>query len=317
LSFQWTFRPVIVKLLGSVLRLRLQSYTNRVDLEVDVTVSTPELLTDRKRRPGPLPLDRRSGIPLYHQIQQRLLEQIQLGELKPDKPLPSIQQIAAQMGVSQMTVRQAVRALIELGVIYSRQGKGTFISGIKLERDFRYVHSFTEETLARGSRPSSRVLSFRIQPPSSDVKETLRLSDDEKIFSLRRVRYGDTVPMGIELSCLPMRLCPGLLQTFDPTTSLYEELAEQYGIQLMVTDEVVEVGIVNADDAHLLQIAPQSPVFLFTRISYLENGTPAEHVQSVYRGDRYKVVNRLTRAKRELRTPLLASVPTPTNKFKG
>ncbi|MGA8877674.1 MAG: GntR family transcriptional regulator, partial [Candidatus Korobacteraceae bacterium] len=280
-----------------------------LDLEVDFTVSTQDLLTDRKRKNGPAPLDRRSGIPLYHQIQQRLLEQIQSGELKPGKPLPSIQQIAALMGVSQMTVRQAVRALIELGVIYSRQGKGTFISGIKLERDFRQVLSFTEETLARGSRPASRVLSFRIQSPSPEVKETLRLGDDEKVFALRRVRYGDSVPMGIELSCLPVRLCPGLLQTFDPTTSLYEELAEQYGIQLMVTDEVVEVGIVNAEDAHLLEIAPQSPVFLFTRISYLENGTPAEHVQSVYRGDRYKVVNRLTRAKRELRTPPLPSAP--------
>jgi GntR family transcriptional regulator len=272
-----------------------------VNLEGDFTVSTTELLTDKKRKNGPSPLDRRSGIPLYHQIQQRLLEQIQSGEMKPDKPLPSIQQIAARMGVSQMTVRQAVRALIELGMIYSRQGKGTFISGIKLERDFRQVLSFTEETMGRGSRPSSRALSFRMQAPSPEVKETLRLSDDEKVFALRRVRYGDSVPMGIELSCLPVRLCPGLLQSFDPTTSLYEELAEQYGVQLMVTDEVVEVGIVNADDAHLLEIAPQSPVFLFTRVSYLEDGTPAEHVQSVYRGDRYKVVNRLTRGKREMR----------------
>jgi GntR family transcriptional regulator len=260
------------------------------------------MLTNGKKKEHAPPLDRRSGIPLYHQIQQRLLEQIQSGELKPDKPLPSIQQIAALMGVSQMTVRQAVRALIELGVIYSRQGKGTFISGIKLERDFRQVLSFSEETLARGSRPSSKVLSFRMQPPTPEVRETLRLGGDEMVFALRRVRYGDSVPMGIELSCLPARLCPGLMETFDPTTSLYEELAEQYGVQLMVTDEVIEVGKANAEDAHLLEIASQSPVFLFTRVSYLENGTPAEHVQSVYRGDRYKVVNRLTRAKRELRS---------------
>jgi GntR family transcriptional regulator len=299
-----------VYLLSEALRIAL-------DLEVDFTVSTPELLANGKKKTGPSPLDRRSGIPLYHQIQQRLLEQIQSGELQQGKPLPSIQQIAAQMGVSQMTVRQAVRALIELGVIYSRQGKGTFVSGIKLERDFRQVLSFTEEALARGSRPSSKVLLFRIQSPSFEVKETLHLSDDEKVFALRRVRYGDLVPMGIELSCLPVRLCPGLLQTFDPTTSLYEELAEQYGIQLMVTDEVVEVGIANADDQRLLEIAPQSPVFLFTRVSYLENGMPAEYVQSVYRGDRYKVVNRLMRAKRELRAPLATSVPKPTENFIG
>jgi GntR family transcriptional regulator len=260
-----------------------------------------EALAEKKRKDSPLRLDRRSGIPLYHQIQQRLLEQIQSGELEPNEPIPSIQQIAAQMGVSQMTVRQAVRALIEMGVIYSRQGKGTFISGMKLERDFRQVLSFTEETAARGARPSSRVLSFRIQTPTAEVREALRLSGDEKVFALRRVRCGDTEPMGIELSCLPVSLCPRLLQTFDPTTSLYDELAEQYGIQVMVTDEVIEVGKANAEDAQLLEIASQSPVFLFTRVSYLENGTPAEHVQSVYRGDRYKVVNRLTRAKRELR----------------
>jgi GntR family transcriptional regulator len=274
-------------------------------------VGTPEMLTKTRRTLHPSPLDRRSGIPLYHQIQQRLLEQIQSGELKPGKPLPSIQQIAVVMGVSQMTVRQAVRALSELGVIYSRQGKGTFISGIKLERDFRQVLSFTEETLARGASPSSKVLSFRIQAPSAEAKDALALSDDDKVYLLRRVRYGDSVPMGIESSCLPVHLCPGLMETFDPATSLYEELTEQYGIQLMVTDEVVEVGKANVEDAHLLEIAPQSPVFLFTRVSYLENGTPAEHVKSVYRGDRYKVVNRLTRAKRDPRATAITSSQKP------
>lgn len=261
-----------------------------------------ETPTGGKKRPDSLPLDRRSGIPLYHQIQQRLMNQIKSGTLKPGMPLPSIQQIAAQMGVSQMTVRQAVRALCELGVIYSRQGKGTFISGIKLERDFRQVYSFTEETVARGAAPSSKVLSFRIQPPSQEIKEALRLSDRDRVFYLRRVRYGDSIPMGVECSCLPVRLCPGLMETFDPSTSLYRELAEQYGIQLMVTDEIVEVGKASADDAQLLEIPRQSPVFLFTRVSYLENGTPVEHVKSVYPGVRYKVVNRLMRLKRDLLT---------------
>lgn len=280
----------------------------RLDREVDCNVESSEAMTIKSRRPRPTPLDRRSGIPLYHQIQQRLLEQIQSGELKPGEPLPSIQQIATRMGVSQMTVRQAVGALCEIGVIYSRQGKGTFISGIKLERDFRQVLSFSEETQARGATPSSILLSFRMQLPTQEVKESLGLSDGDRVFNLHRVRCGNAIPMGIESSCLPVSLCPGLIETFDPTTSLYEELANQYGIQLMVTDEVVEVGKATAEDARLLEIAPQSPVFLFTRVSYLENGTPAEHVKSVYRGDKYKIVNRLMRLKRDrLPAPLTAS----------
>lgn len=253
--------------------------------------------------PQPVPLDRRSGIPLYHQIQQRLLEQIKSGELKPGEPLPSIEKIAALMGVSQMTVRQAVRALCELGVIYSRQGKGTFISGIKLDRDFRQVLSFSEETAARGATPHSKSLSFRIQAPSQETRDALALPETEQVYCLRRVRYADELPMGIECSCLPVRLCPSLIEYYNPETSLYQELATRYGIQMMVTDEVIEVAKASAEEARLLEIPPQSPVFLFTRVSYLENGQPAEHVKSVYRGDRYRIVNRLMRAKRELITP--------------
>lgn len=243
-------------------------------------------------------LDRRSGIPLYLQIQQHLLHQIESGELPPGTPMPAIDKMARRLGVSLMTVRQAVRALSEMGAVYSRQGKGTFICGTKLERDFRQVLSFTEEAAARGAVASSRVLSLDEQEPSSDVRETLRLGPQERVYCLRRVRYGDSVPMGIETSSLPIRLCSGLPDKLDPTGSLYEALAEHYGIQLMITDEVVEVGNASAEEARLLEVPPRSPVFLFTRISFLEDGTPVEYVKSVYPGGRYKIVNRLVRLKR-------------------
>ena len=183
----------------------------------------------------PQPLSRGNGIPLYHQIRQRLLDQIQSGVFKQSEPLPSIQKIAATMGVSQMTVRQAVKSLCEAGVIYSKQGKGTFISRTKLEKDFRQVLSFSEETRSRGAKPRSKLISFRIQAPSRETRSALELGQHEKIFRLRRVRYADSLPMGIECSCLPVHLCPDLLQAFDPETSLYQTLALRYGIQLMET----------------------------------------------------------------------------------
>lgn len=250
-----------------------------------------------KRKPLNLPLDRRSGVPLHLQIQQRLLAQIRSGEFMLGKPLPSIQQIAASMGVSLMTVRQAMRALNEIGVLYSRQGVGTFISGIKMERDFRQVLSFTEETIARGSTPTSKVISFGAQQPTPNVQEALNLGEKDLVYSLRRVRYRDDVPLGIECSSLPVQLFSGLMEDFDPADSLYIELARKYGVQFMVTDEVIEVGGATAEEAHLLDIAPHSPVFHFTRISYIENGVPVEHVKSVYSGERYKIVNRLMRTK--------------------
>lgn len=260
---------------------------------------------DAARSHPTLPLHRGAGLPLYQQIQQRLAHQIQSGVYKPSEPLPSIQKIAAQMGVSQMTVRQAVKSLCELGLIYSRQGKGTFISGVKLEKEFRQVLSFSEEARAHGATPHSRLLSFRVQKPSPETQSALALGDSEKVFRLHRVRYEDSLPIGIELSCLAVNACPDLMETFNADASLYETLADHYGIQLTITEEVIEVGKANAEEARLLQIPRQSPVFLFTRVSFREDGKPIEHVKSTYRGDRYKIVNRLMRSKRSvLSTPL-------------
>ena len=246
------------------------------------------------------PLDRNTFVPLYHQIQRRLLQQIDSGALKPGEPLPSALDIAASLGVSQMTVRQAIKSLCEAGVVYSQQGKGTFVSGIKLEKDFRQVLSFSEDMKARGSTPRSKVLSFELRKPDEEILKALRLRSDEKIVHLKRIRQSNNLPMGIECSSLPLRLCPDLLETFDPRNSLYETLAERYGINMMVADEVAEAGLADSEVARLLRIAKGSPVFLFTRISYLQNGQPIEHVKSTYRGDRYKIVNRLTRQKHGL-----------------
>ncbi len=247
-------------------------------------------------------LDRSSVVPLYYQIQQRLLARIHSGEFEPGQPLPPVQEIAANLGVSPMTARQAIKSLCDLGVVYSRQGRGTFISGMKLEKNFRQVLSFTEEMRSRGSRPSSRVLSFQVRRASAAVIEALRLEPNEQVVELRRVRIANTLPMGVECSTIPLRLCPDLLSTFDPRTSLYKTLAEHYGMEMAVADEIVEIGLVNSEEAGLLKIPRNSPVFLFTRTSYIQNGQPVEYVKATYRGDKYKIVNRLTRVDRSLLT---------------
>jgi GntR family transcriptional regulator len=250
------------------------------------------------------PLDRRSVVPLYYQIQQRLLEQIRSASLKAGELVPSEQEISTQLGVSRMTARQALKSLCDLGFTYSQQGKGTFVSAMKLEKNFRQILSFTEEMQARGSKPRSRVLAFEVISATDEVAEALRLKPQESVVSLRRIRTANALPMGIEYSHLPPQLCPGLTEKFNPRSSLYEALQKLYGIQMTVADEVVEAGLANADDSKLLKISRRQPVFLFTRTSYLQSGQPVEYTKSVYRADRYKIVNRLTRVQNEL----LASV---------
>lgn len=239
-------------------------------------------------------LDRQSAIPLYYQIQQFLLDRIRGGVYGPGQAIPSEPELCTQFGVSRMTARQALKALCDMGLVYSQRGKGTFVSARKLEKDFRRVLSFSEEMGVRGSRPTSRVIFFEIAPADTKVAEALGLKAGEDVVSLKRVRLADETPLGLELSRIPLALCPDLLQTFDPRNSLYETLAARYGIHIVVTDEVAEASLARAEDAKLLEIPTHSPVFLLTRQSFVESGQPVEYVNSVYRGDRYKIVSRLT-----------------------
>ncbi|MFZ0589200.1 MAG: GntR family transcriptional regulator [Bryobacteraceae bacterium] len=238
----------------------------------------------------------RNGIlPLYYQIQQQLFERIRLGELKAGDPIPSEQEISTRLGVSRMTARLAIKSLCELGIVYSEKGRGSFVSGLKLDKNFRQVLSFTEEMGLSGRRAQSRVLGFEMVPAEADAAEALGLKRHENVVRLRRLRIADSVPMGIECSHLPARLCPDLKDTFDGRTSLYQTLYERYGIQMAIADEIVEAGLAEREEARLLRIREGSPVFSFTRTSYVQQGQPVEYVKSTYRGDRYRIVTRLMR----------------------
>lgn len=197
-------------------------------------------------------LDRQSAVPLYYQIQQFLLEQIHSGVFRPGEAISSEQEISARLRVSRMTVRQALKSLCDQGVLYSQRGKGTFVSEVKLEKNFRNVLSFTEEMSNGGSRPGSNVLSFSITPADINTAEALRINTNDQVVSLRRLRLADEIPMAIEWSHIPAHFCPDLLETFDPRTSLYARLADGYGIHIAVTEEVAEAAVANAEEARLL-----------------------------------------------------------------
>jgi GntR family transcriptional regulator len=249
---------------------------------------------------GTLTLDRQSVVPLYYQIQQSLLRQIRAGELVAGSPMPSEQEIATRLGVSRMTARQALKSLCSLGVAYSQRGKGTFVSAVKLEKNFRQVLSFSEEMGQRGSQPSSRVLRFGKVEPNEEVKEALGLAAGEKIIRLKRVRLADSISLCIECTHLPLRFFPDLPEKYDPQTSLYQALGKHYGIQIELADEVAEASLATVEEAKLLKIRAKAPVFRFTRTAFLRSGQPIEFVKSAYRGDRCRVVNRLSRQMKQL-----------------
>ena len=85
------------------------------------------------------PLDKGSHIPLYLQLTAQLTDLIHDGELKPNCRLPSERELSVTLKVSRITSRLAVQELLESGLVYREQGRGTFVAEPKM----RGVQGFT------------------------------------------------------------------------------------------------------------------------------------------------------------------------------
>lgn len=240
-------------------------------------------------------IHRGSPIPRYHQLKEILRDRVKAGEWKPDDLIPSEREISELYGISRMTARQAITDLVNEGVFYREQGRGTFVTHNKITQQLLRLTGFTEDISARGQKPSTRVLSQSMLPADEKIAECLRINPGTKIFRLDRLRLADDVPLAIERTHLHFRGCEGLLADDLELNSLYQILEEKYGIPLIEADQEIEAGQASQAEAETLAIAVGSAVLLTRRTTYTDRNTPFEYATSVYCGSKYIFYTHLRR----------------------
>src|SRR3954464_3810159 len=107
-------------------------------------------------------INKNSPVPIYHQLEEHIKQQIENGILKEEAIIPSEREYAQMFQISRMTVRQAINNLVSEGYLTRRKGRGTFVTKKKVEQELQGMTSFTEDMLSRGMNPSSTLLSFQI-----------------------------------------------------------------------------------------------------------------------------------------------------------
>jgi len=233
-------------------------------------------------------LKRNHPLPLYVQLSDTLRADIHAQRLPPHAQLPSERELCSRYNVSRMTVRQALIDLTREGLIYSRVGKGTFVSAPKIDQQLKTLTGFSQEMSSRGSRTSSQVLEARVFSADPEIAQMLHIPIDSEVVQLSRVRLADQVPLALETVRLPHRLVPNLLRHDFSTESLYDVLEREYNYRLTRAEQTIEAALANPRDAALLQLVPPVAVLIMERLTFTDQDILIEHVQSTYRGDRYK-----------------------------
>lgn len=235
-------------------------------------------------------LNRHSYKPLYLQLSENLRQRIEGDDLEPGSRLPSENELVARYGVSRNTARQAINALIAQGLVYRLQGRGTFVAQKRLRYGVAGLTSFSEEMRKRGMQARSQILRQIREEPPAKVAHLLQLLPSEEVFMIERLRLANDEPMALNISYVPVGMCPDLDQQDLENGSLYDLFEQHYGFRLGYAEQVLKPATATEYEAEILHTGVGYPLLVAEGVTYLENQVPVEVTRLMYRGDRYEFV---------------------------
>lgn len=234
-------------------------------------------------------VDKSHPTPAYLQLQERLRSAILEGDIAPGEALPSERELAESLGLSRMTVRRALGALVTQKLAERRQGSGTYVLPRRLEQTVDRVLGFAEEAKLLGFEPGSEILETLTLPADAQVADALRLKPGTLVRRITRLRTADSSPLALQLSHLPPPYTELSDATLNASGSLYRALSETFELIPRHARQTVGARMPSQRERDLLKLPRGIPVLALERITFGVDHVPFEYVQSAYRGDKYQL----------------------------
>lgn len=235
-------------------------------------------------------LDSTSGVPLYRQIMNILRAEITSGQVETNEPITEAKLIA-RFDVSLAPIRQALKELTNEGLVYRKQGKGTFpMSEVKVDRPADLKPGDLYRYLAdRGLHPTSRVAGIeRVSPPEA-VRLKLGLPVGEKVLHFSRQIAVDEQPFAINDIYIvsPTNFMPTATDLNDGGSAL-ALLERRHGIVLDHAEHEAWASAATKEQAKLLGVDVGSPVLVIDTLFFAKDGSAAGWRTAVHHPDEFK-----------------------------
>ncbi len=241
------------------------------------------------------PLQHESVIPLYHQLMERLKGSIEKGKWTHGDKIPSENQLMDQFGVSRNTAKKAIEELVQEGILYRIQGKGTFVAKPKLQQSLMGFYSFSKVLKEKGMNPKDIILKIEEVKSTAKIREALLLEEDDNVIEMKRLRCADDEPYILESSFIPKSVISDAEQLKKVgEISLYDLFSQQFNIIVTRAKEAFEPVLIRAEESEYLQTEEGRPALLLERTAYDISGMPVEFCISIVRGDRCRFYTELT-----------------------
>lgn len=233
-----------------------------------------------------MPPSKSPRTPLWRAIATALRDDIAEDRYAPGDKLPTEAALAERFGVNRHTVRHAMAALIDEGLVRTRRGAGAFVAATPTEYPLGARVRFHQNLLAAGRLPERRVLSIELRAASADEARRLALGPGDAICDYRALSLADGQPMALAHSQFPEARLPGFAEVLRRETSITRALAQVGVPDYLRASTRVSARLADATQAGLLHIREGAPLLLTTGINVDLEGRPVEFGMAWFVGDR-------------------------------
>lgn len=223
-------------------------------------------------------------LPAYEQVKAFIKTHISAGTWKPGDPVPSEAALAAQFGISRMTVNRALRELTAEGMVTRVQGSGTRVAELHRISSRLTIRDIHEEVIERGHVHTTRVLMVEAEKASADLARSLGLRTGARVFHTMLVHLENGVPIQHEDRYVNPAAAPDFLETdFTLTTPTHHLLQHA---PLTEASYSIEACLPTAQEARQLRIKRGEPCLAMMRRT-VSGAHVASVARLIYPGTRY------------------------------
>ena len=224
--------------------------------------------------------------PIWSSITAALREEIAAGTYAQGSKLPTEAQLALRFGVNRHTVRRALGALAEAGLVQPRRGAGVFVTSVPTDYPLGRRVRFHQNVLANGRTPSRRMLRTETRPATAEESEALAMPPASLVHLIEGISLADGVPIGLFRSVLPAKRFPNFPQDMTRLGSITSALADAGVADYTRASTRLTAKLANAVQAGHLQIQQGAPLLRSVTINVDPEGRPVEFGTSWFAGDR-------------------------------
>jgi GntR family transcriptional regulator, phosphonate transport system regulatory protein len=228
----------------------------------------------------------RGASPIWRRLADRVRAGIEAGDFKRGSRLPGEHELARSFGVNRHTVRQAIRSLVEEGLVQSRRGRGNFVSEISIDYQLGDHTRFSSNLLAQDRTPERLITSVETGLEEPSIAGRLALSPDRALSRFTSIGLADGVPVVTSETWIEAARFPDIEDALRQSASI-TDLFRRHGI----TDyrrrlTRILARLPTADEALSLRQPASRPVLVTEALDVDAQAIPLSWARAVWAAER-------------------------------